>query len=277
MSMESEYNNRARVPEHPEIFTRWTRDAEAYRAAVSEENCGTFDQVYGPGERQQVDIFWPKLGVRREGAPWVVFLHGGYWQAMNRKVFSHFARGLNGRGLVVAIPSYTLCPEVSMRGLVEGVRRCCAHLYAQTQGAGIILCGHSAGGHLMGLLMSSSEGEPEPEVGVRAGVGLSSVFDLSPLLETGLNGALRLDTEEAQNLSPIHWMPVQNKPVIAAVGGDESGEFLRQSRDFAEMWRRRGAAIRYWEIPGANHFTIVDPLSDPGSALVDVILGLAMG
>ena len=33
---EAEYNNRARVPEHPQIFARWAKDAQTYREQAAQ-------------------------------------------------------------------------------------------------------------------------------------------------------------------------------------------------------------------------------------------------
>src|SRR6202044_2064438 len=103
---EVEYNNRARVPENPALMAGWSRDAEAYREAYQ----GRWHAIsYGPGARPTIDFFsGDGLG------PIVVFIHGGYWQALDGSSFSHMARGLNAHGIDVAIPSYDLCPQVSI-------------------------------------------------------------------------------------------------------------------------------------------------------------------
>ena len=44
---EAEYNNRARVPEHPEIFARWAREAEDYRAEAMKERRAELGLSYG--------------------------------------------------------------------------------------------------------------------------------------------------------------------------------------------------------------------------------------
>jgi arylformamidase len=271
-TMESAYNNRARVPEHPAIFARWSQDALAYRALAVDAGLALLDQPYGDNHREAFDIFSPASPL--QGAPWVVFLHGGYWQAMGREAFSHVARGLNLRGFTVAIPSYPLCPHVTMASLVASARRCCAHLAAQAQGAGLVLCGHSAGGHLAALLMSDHAGEPPSEPSARAGLSLSGLFDLSPLLQTSLNASLRLDAAEALRLSPVRWRPSPLRPFVAAVGADESAEFIRQSADLSTAWRHHGADARLWVVPDANHFTLIDPLCDPDSALVSTLAAL---
>ena len=58
---------------------------------------------------------------------------------------------------------------------------------------------------------------------------------------------------------------------VAAVGELESGEFLRQSRDIAAKWRQAGVEAKSVVMVETNHFTIVDELARPGSAMVTEI------
>src|ERR1700709_2427103 len=82
---EVEYNNRARVPDHPALIAGWARDAKAWR----ESRANLFHTIsYGPGVRNTIDVF-PS---RNEGAM-VVFIHGGYWQALDGSFFSPLAAG----------------------------------------------------------------------------------------------------------------------------------------------------------------------------------------
>src|ERR687886_23074 len=112
MDCEAEYNNRVRVPEHPALIQAWFEDAKRYR----EEARAELGLAYGPSERQRVDLFWPD---EPKPAALVVFVHGGYWQNLSREGFSHLARGLNGQGVAVAVPSYDLCPAVTVRAIVD--------------------------------------------------------------------------------------------------------------------------------------------------------------
>jgi arylformamidase len=61
----------------------------------------------------------------------------------------------------------------------------------------------------------------------------------------------------------------------AVVGGEESPEYLRQSRTIAERWGAAGVRTRYEAVPGANHFTVVAPLADPDSAMTRRVAALA--
>jgi arylformamidase len=102
---------------------------------------------------------------------------------------------------------------------------------------------------------------------VPAGYSISGLFDLTPLIKTAMNVDLRLDDTEVARISPMYWPVTRGRVFDAVVGGLESSEFLRQSHIITDNWRQRGIETRYEEVPGANHFTVIDPLSDPNSAM----------
>lgn len=264
MDAEAEYNNRALVPESGAIIAGWARDAAAFRDAWGEKELGI---PYGPGERERLDLFRPGPGGEW---PVALFIHGGYWQALDRSFASHCARGLLARGVAVAVPSYDLCPGVTLRAIVEQMRAAVGLLHRR--GARRVLAmGHSAGGHLTAMLMATDWAARDLPPGmVPAGVAISGVFELEPLLGTSIGAGLRLDRAEARALSPALLPKPEGAVLHAVVGGAESGEFRRQTRDFAARW---GGTAE--ELGGLNHFTVLDPLADPDSALVERAVRLA--
>jgi len=260
MSLEAQYNNRALVPDHPAVMARWREAAEAARAASPPREI-----AYGPGPREVMDLF--EAG---PDAPVAVFLHGGYWQALDKGWFSGLAPALAVHGVSLAIPSYDLCPDVRLGVILRQVRAAVEAVRART-GTRPVVFGHSAGGHMAACMLSEGRAS--------AAVAISGIFDLAPLIPTSLNDALRLDAAEAAALSPIHW-PVPNGStpggtvLDCVVGGDESPEFLRQSRMMAELWGAKGVDTRYQALPGLNHFTVLDPLFAADSDLVRRIVDL---
>ena len=128
---EAEYNNRARVPEHPEIFARWARAAEDYRAEAMKERRAELGLSYGSSLRQFIDLFSPRPGVM---APLALFIHGGYWRSLDPSLFSHMARGLNSHGVAVAVVGYDLCPEVTIAEIIDQIRHACLFLWLRTPG-----------------------------------------------------------------------------------------------------------------------------------------------
>ena len=271
---EVEYNNRARVPEHPEIFARWAGEAEFYRADMLKNGRAELGLTYGSTPRQTIDLF---LAEGHENAPLAIFIHGGWWRSLDPSTFSQMARGPNARGISVAVVGYDLCPNVGIGDIVEQMRRMCAFLW-QRFGRRMTVYGHSAGGHLAAALVATDWRTLYPKAPtdlVPAAYSISGVFDLTPLLATSVNQDLRLDPAQARNLSPLFWPVAAGRIFDAVAGGLESNEFKRQSRAIAQAWQQAGAQARYEEIAGTNHFTVIDPLSDPQSAMAAHVADLA--
>ena len=266
---EAEYNNRRRVPDHPAINARWQAASDAYRATARAE----LDQPYGSGERHRYDLF----RAATPPAPLVVYIHGGYWQRGERQGYAFLAQALNAAGLDLALPSYTLCPAVTVMDIVAELRLCLAALWKKT-GKHPLVAGHSAGGHLTAAMLATdwSKVAGVPADLVRAGVAISGVFELAPLITTSINDLAASRRRSARAASPQLWPPPpKGRTLVAAVGGDESPEFLRQSRDIAAVWARAGVATEYLVVPGTDHFTVVDALTDPKSALFARVATLA--
>jgi arylformamidase len=270
---EVEYDNRARVPEHPEIFAGWTRDAEDYRALAMQERRAELGLAYGESPRQFIDLFSPRPDVT---APLALFVHGGWWRSLEPAMFSHMARGLNAHGVAVAVAGYDLCPHVAIADIIEQIRHACLFLWLRTKQR-LLVYGHSAGGHLAGAMLATDWPTLYPKAGdlVPAAYSISGVFDLSPLTGISVNQDLRLDANSAREVSPLTWPAPKGHTFDAVVGGLESSEFLRQSQAIADTWGKAGVATRYEAIPGVNHFTVINALADPQSAMVARLAELA--
>lgn len=259
---EKEYNNRARVPEHPGILAQWQADAAAYRASAVCE----LGIPYGPSERQYYDLFKPQA---TQGDALVLFIHGGYWQALDPSYASHLARGANLRGVPVAVAGYDLCPQVELGHIVWEMQQAAAALWRRYN-LPIVAAGHSAGGQLAACLLASDWKNVDPDLPnqlVRAAYGISGLYNLKPLTETSVNNALGLTMEAAERESPLFWPAPAGLTMDAVVGGAESDEYLKQSRRIVDVWGLEGVRTRYEEIAGANHFTVVAGLPDPESAM----------
>jgi arylformamidase len=257
---EVEYNNRARVPENPAIIAGWSRDAAAYREAHQSRLKVI---AYGPGERNRIDLF------SADGAgPIVVFIHGGYWQALDGSFFSHLAGGLNAHGIDVAVPSYDLCPAVSIAEIIGEMRAASREL--AKLGRPLVVSGHSAGGHLAACLLATDWRAFDaslPEALVSAAYAISGLFDLRPLVRTSINTALKLDEASAKAVSPLFWKAPVRGTLDAVVGGNESAEYLRQSRSIVDAWGEAGIETRFATVPDANHFTAIALLAVPSSQM----------
>jgi len=266
MNLAAEYDNRARVPEHPEIISRWNREAAAYRTTAKAD----LDVSYGARQRNRYDLFHGS-----GQGPIVVFVHGGYWRSFDHTVFSHCAAGLVAHGLTIAIPTYSLCPEVTIPDIVDELRQFCIHLWKR-HSRRMVVTGHSAGGHLAACMAASNwERFGLPADVVQAGLAISGLFDLRPLIATPLNADLRLDQVQCLTASPLLWPLPRPRRFDIWVGALESSEFIRQSRSLAAAWTGLGSTCAYVEMAGLNHFTAVDPLPGSETPLTRRILQLA--
>ncbi|GAB4239864.1 MAG: alpha/beta hydrolase [Methyloligellaceae bacterium] len=260
------YDNRAAVPGSGELTAGWSRAAQAFRTARS----SGLDIAYGEREREKLDYF----ASGQDAAPLFVFIHGGYWQSRAKEDFSHFAAGPLARGFNVALPGYALAPDVRLRTIVDEIRAALTWLAEHAGELGfdpqrLFVGGWSAGGHLAAMMLD------HPAVsGVLA---VSGIFDLEPIADTYLNEALRLSSDEIAELSPRRRIPPAGHcpPLRLFVGGAELEALRRQSADYAAAARAAGLDVRFGELAGHNHFTILEELESAQGALVEALCALA--
>ena len=266
----AEYNNRVRIPDGDEILVRILRGSVAYRESALTRQPEDINVRYGATERQVIDLFRAEAA----DAPVAMFIHGGFWRSLDPTHFSQVAAGLNTRGVHVGLAGYDLCPQVSIGAIVGQMRQACLYLWGRF-GRRILVFGHSAGGHLAAALFATDwEHLGAPTDLVPVATGISGVYELAPLMHTPMNDDFRLDLEEANRLSPLYWHPPAGRPFDVIVGDAESSEFLRQSRTLADVWGKAGVVTRY-EAPSANHFTVIEPLAEPASPMVERLAALA--
>ena len=273
--LDEQYNKRAEVPEHQEYFNRWKLDSEQVRQNhVVRENL-----AYGTGERETMDIF----PAQQSDSPGVVFIHGGYWQALDKSYFSFIAPLLLRLGFAVVVLNYPLCPTVRLRDIVRSLRWAMIYLYRNVKQYNgnpeqFHLVGHSAGGHLAAMLMSTPWSEIDSSLRdgfVNKGVGISGVFELEPLRHTFINQALNLDQSEIDDLSPIYLFPPSIGAMDVMVGSEESAEFKRQSEQFALAWSKDEFVARCQVLENHNHFSILDEMLRPDGKILTSIVAAA--
>ncbi|AWN51734.1 alpha/beta hydrolase [Methylobacterium sp. 17Sr1-1] len=262
------YDNVGAIPDAKSYPARWSEAAAAFRARLSGQGRARLGLPYGTGPRHAYDLFLP------EGAPrgLAVFVHGGYWKAFDRSVWSHLAAGPLAHGLAVALPSYTLCPEARIAGITAEIAAFLDCASAEVAGP-IHLSGHSAGGHLVSRMLCADVALACADRLART-VSISGVHDLRPLLGTGMNETLRLDPAEARAESPALLAPRPGARLVAVAGGDELPEFLRQNLLLPTVWHGLEAETRAFEIAGRHHFSVIEDLTDPGSALTRALAGV---
>lgn len=271
--LDAQYNNRARIADHAQIFERWSNAS----ALAREQSDCALDLPYGSGPNETLDVF----RTDRPDAPVFVFIHGGYWRAMDKRDLSFVAPALVDGGALVVVPNYALCPAVTIEQITLQLVQALAWTYRHAREHGgdprrIVVGGHSAGGHLAAMMLSCQwkrVARDLPADLVKSALSISGLFELEPIRHTPfLAPDLRLTAASAKRLSPA-LMPAPQGTLAALVGGDESEEFLRQNTLIRQAWGE--AAVPVCEaIPGTNHLTVLHDLADAGSRLHRVARGM---
>ena len=269
--LDAQYHMRGRHPEWQDFFEKWTAWSEELRAR---RPC-RLNVPFGDGPDEVIDIF-PAMEL---GAPVHAFIHGGYWQAMSKDEFSYVADGLWDPRVAVVVVNYALAPAVDIDEIVRQCRGALAWIWRNAQKFSgtrerIYVSGHSAGGHLTAMLLSTdwpAFAANLPSDLVKGGCAISGLYDLEAMRLCYVNDKLQLTEDQVQRQSPIYNVPEAAAPLILAVGGEETDEFHRQTRTYAELWRARGLALETMVLEGHNHYTIVDALGDPTSELTSAV------
>ena len=275
--LDRQLNLRARWPEHQSFFARWAEESAALRDRFQ----GHLDLAYGPTVGQKLDLFAP--GDAAVGGPLLIFIHGGYWQALDKGDFTYLAPPFLDSGIWFASVNYDLAPQARLPEMVEQVRRSIAWLHHQAAQFAfdperIFIAGHSAGGHLATMAQETDwqalDGIP-PDL-VKGACSISGVYDLEPIRLSYHNEILHLDETAVRDCSPLNHLSDRAAPLICAVGTTETDEFLRQQAAYVAARKARGLPVETVDLPGLNHFSAIDALSDPDHILFRRIRNLIL-
>jgi len=261
------YNVRKRVPNHLEVFADWRQRSGVFAETAK----ATFDVRYGTGEKAVLDLFQPETVT--EKTPLHIFIHGGYWQALDKADHSFVAKPFVERGIAVAVVNYDLCPGVSLSHIVDQMREALVWASGNGEKYGydinqIHISGHSAGGHLVGCLLASNFSVNL----IKSSVAISGLYDLAPLVQTSINQVVGLSMNEAKRLSPLKQKCFSQSPVLCIVGGAEGDGFIGQSRNAVDDWTSQGLETDLVIANKANHFDVVNSFVDPASDIFKKVM-----
>jgi arylformamidase len=252
-------NNGVAVAGSADIVAGWERLSLEMRARYADH----LDLRYGPRERNRIDFL-----KAREKGPTLVFIHGGYWQTRAKETFALFAGGPMAHGINVALIGYTLAPDATLDEIVAEIHAGVDFLAERLPGLGgdasrIVVSGWSAGGHLTSMALSHPQ--------VKAGMAISGIYDLEPICHSYLNAKLGLDEAISRRNSPVMQAGGMKKPLSLVAGSAELPLLRKQTADFAGHRARFGLPVTYEEIPGADHFTIMNEMVSPAGRITTLI------
>jgi arylformamidase len=264
--LDAQYNNRALVPDYARHLTHW---AQASAAARVRGPCH-LDIAYGAEPSETLDVFVPRQPTAA-AAPVLLFIHGGYWRALDKSDVSFIAPAFTDRGALVVVPNYALCPAVSIETIVLQLVQAVTWTWRHAARYGgdpqrIVVAGHSAGGHLVSMLLSCRWRDVADDLPAQllfGGLAISGVYDLEPIRHSPfLQPDLRLAPASVARLSPAFFPRPKGTRLFAAVGADESSEFLRQNALIRDVWGPTAVPVCD-QVPGTNHFSVLNTLAAP--------------
>ena len=271
-ALDAEYNNRKKVKDFEEYLAGYIRRSRETRLELP----GVTDIAYGPSAAETLDIFRTGSG----GEPGLtvpvhVFFHGGYWQALGKDDFSYVVNALSGMDALTVVVNYALIPGVDMDELVAQCRRALVWIWHHAPEHGgdpsrIVVSGHSAGGHLVGMMAATEWPALDPGCPpdlAKKGLSISGLMDLEPIRLCYLNEVLGLDGDAARRNSPMLQANRSNAELLCVYGDQEGEEYRRQSDGLAARWENTASR----SLEGHDHFSIVMMLDQPQSVLSSLL------
>jgi arylformamidase len=264
--LEKQYNVRdSRADYETKIVPNWVYRSEEARKNL---NC-ELNISYGDSEKQKIDLFYSE----KEDDPTLIFFHGGYWQRGDKSVYNFLANSFVEHNINLILVGYDLCPKISITKIVDQSREALVWIWKNSQvlkihSNKIIVSGHSAGGHITGMMMGTDWSKISNDLPIdliKAGIPISALNLLEPIRYTSINNALNMSQEEAKNQSPIFFPPVTNAMQLVVCGQKETKEFHRQSDIYVDAFKTVNRKIDRYNVPNADHFDEMNDLSNEDS------------
>jgi len=266
--IERHFNPRVAVPDAQRYIDNYT--SKSLEALNQIE--GVYDIRYGPNSKQTLDLHIPKS---LENSPLLIFFHGGYWRALDKKDFTFVASSFLQEGIAVANVNYDLCPEVKLDELVEEIVSAfnfCRKKVDEWGVKGIYLAGHSAGAHLVAELLRRDFHQDEKlDEEVKGAILLTGIYEPEVALNLEVNKEIQLNSETASKCNVMREPPHSNCPVIICAGANEPEGWIDQSRRYLELCESKGIAATFKLVEDAHHFSLLDHASDEKHPLFKLI------
>ncbi|HEV8674276.1 MAG TPA: alpha/beta hydrolase [Methylomirabilota bacterium] len=271
--LDDAYDQSVYAPNLQQIIGRYATNSEGVRARLGAPQ----RHAYGSTVIEALDVYPTK----RPDAPINIFIHGGAWRAGLAKSYAFLAELFVRAGAHFVAPDFAWVQDVggSLMPMAEQVRRSVAWVYRNARSFGgdpgrIYVSGHSSGGHLAGVVLTTDWGKDFslPADTVKGGLCCSGMFDLKPVRLSVRSRYVKFTDEMEQALSPQRHLDTLDAPVIIAYGTLETPEFQRQSRDFAAAVKAAGKPVQLLVAEGYNHFEIIETLASPYGLLGRAVL-----
>lgn len=266
-----QYDHTRRFPDTSEF----ARERAAMTADVRRTIAARLGTRFGPGAEELLDIY----PAARSLAPAALFVHGGAWQRGSKDDYGFPAASFVRRGVTWIAVEFGRAPGCSLDVMVRQIRDAVAWTYRNALEIGVDpqrlhVLGHSSGAHLAAMVHCTDwmalYGLPSDLV--KGGACMSGIYDLEPVALTYRNKYLKLDAGAVRRNSPLHNIRADYMPsLVIGCGEDDTEEFHRQWRVYAQALRAQGHVAHDIELPGRHHFAVSKAFNEQGP-LLDAIL-----
>ncbi len=262
-AVEKQYNPRTTVT--PEQLLAYTEQGARASEAARHKFKGVYDLRYGSGPLETADFFY----CGKPNQPVMVFFHGGYWRARDKKDYSFVVNGVLPLGCSVVVMNYDLCPAVTVAQIVDQTRRGLEWVAQQAASWGvdgdkILVSGHSAGAHIIAAtLAQTGEAFQLKQHSIKKAYLISGVFDVEPVLEISVNEEVHLKPADVHALSPVRHPFAADVNYEVFVGGAEPRDWIGESSRMAAHLNAMGCRVGLHELPGLNHYTVLHEMDSP--------------
>ena len=262
--LNNQYNIRLHVPDFEKYFQRW----ETLSSETRKKLPVIKDIFYGDNERECLDVF-PSA---KPNSKTLIFIHGGYWHLFDKTKFHFVAEAFYADDVTTVMINYPLAPAATIDEMVTSCRKAMLWLHenlSQFNGdrQQVYIVGHSAGAHLAAMIIEKEWIEKNAANFIKGVCLLSGIFNLLPVQLLQLNSVLNISNEIAARNSPVQLTPDEDCKLLVCVGEDETSEFKSQSTELYNRWKEGNKSIEFLELPGTNHYFIIEMLLNKASEL----------
>ena len=263
VELDAAYDQAAYAPNLEQITARYASQSELVRARIGAPERA----AYGESEIEKLDIY----RARRRGAPIMIFIHGGAWRGGAAKNYAYPAEMLVAAGAHYVVPDFIAVQDAqgSLMAMAEQVRRAVAWVYRNARRFGgdrrrLYLAGHSSGGHLAGVALTTDWPARGLPAGIIKGAVLASgIYDLKGPRLSARSAYVKFDDAVEDALSPQRHLDKLRTPLVIGYGSGDTPEFQRQSRDFAAAVKAAGKPVELIRGDNYNHFEFVETQASP--------------
>ena len=270
-AVEKQYNPRTTIT--PEQLAAYTELGTRSSQAARERFKGVYDLRYGTGPLETADFFH----CGQPNAPVMIFFHGGYWRARDKKDYSFVVNGLLPLGCSVVVMNYDLCPAVTVAQIVDQTRRGLQWVAQQAAGWGVdgnktLVSGHSAGAHIIAATLAQTGADFQlKQHAIKKAYLISGVFDVEPVLEISVNDEVHLKPTDILTLSPVRHPFAANVDYEVVVGGAEPRDWIGESTRMAAHLKSMGCRVGLHELPSLNHYSVLHEMDSPAGYISKLV------